>query len=170
MHVNLCLSNYLSDINECASSPCPNNAICEDSANGYHCSCMLGYTGDHCETGKECYILNVRIPGHAYLSKRSYLIHMCSLLQKWTCVRATRARTKGHARRPPTNTTAPVRPTTAGSIAKQVGRTLLICFGSDLIWSSYMHISKHRFQQLRQCNGLIITNAINFVLMGEKIM
>ena len=72
-----------------------------------------------------------------YLNKRSYLIHMCPLLQKWTCVRATRARTTARARRPSTNTIAPVRPTTAGSIAKQVGRTRLIYFRSDFIWSQY---------------------------------
>ena len=52
-------------------------------------------------------------------------------------MRATRARTTGHARRPSTNTIAPVRPTTAGSIAKQVGRTRIICFGSDLTGDVY---------------------------------
>jgi len=58
-NIYMVISVHLSDINECASSPCQNNATCEDSANGYHCSCMLGYTGDYCETGKECYFLNV---------------------------------------------------------------------------------------------------------------
>ena len=58
MHGNLRPSNYLSDINECVSSPCQNDATCEDSFNGYRCSCMPGYIGDHCETGKECYVLN----------------------------------------------------------------------------------------------------------------
>lgn len=37
------------DFNECESNPCLNNGTCLDAANGYFCSCLLGYSGIHCE-------------------------------------------------------------------------------------------------------------------------
>lgn len=40
------------DIDECASEPCQNNATCTQFLNGYNCTCVDGYTGDNCETGK----------------------------------------------------------------------------------------------------------------------
>ena len=53
----------LSDIDECASSPCKNGGSCIDlnaewtsSSSGftvgYACQCMAGYTGDKCETSE----------------------------------------------------------------------------------------------------------------------
>jgi hypothetical protein len=39
------------DIDECASSPCRNNGSCNDSVDGYHCKCVGGYTGLHCDGG-----------------------------------------------------------------------------------------------------------------------
>ena len=47
----------ISDINECSSSPCENGGSCTDSVNGYTCSCVLSYTGKHCETGENFYLL-----------------------------------------------------------------------------------------------------------------
>ncbi|CAC5401498.1 unnamed protein product [Mytilus coruscus] len=44
----------LTDINECASSPC-NHGACTDKVNGYSCSCYSGFTGTHCTKGvDEC--------------------------------------------------------------------------------------------------------------------
>ena len=40
----------ISDINECASTPCDNGGTCTDSVDGYACTCIAGYTGVHCET------------------------------------------------------------------------------------------------------------------------
>lgn len=37
------------DIDECESNPCQNNGTCVDIPNGYHCSCLPGYSGLHCE-------------------------------------------------------------------------------------------------------------------------
>ncbi|RDD39041.1 Mucin-like protein, partial [Trichoplax sp. H2] len=37
-------------INECLSSPCPNNATCYDGIGSYNCQCPIGYTGSMCET------------------------------------------------------------------------------------------------------------------------
>ena len=41
----------LSDVDECLSDPCMNNGSCSDELNGYRCSCVVGYSGHHCETG-----------------------------------------------------------------------------------------------------------------------
>ncbi len=40
------------DIDECESNPCQNNATCNDMVDMYNCSCVVGYAGQHCETGK----------------------------------------------------------------------------------------------------------------------
>ena len=45
---------YKLDIDECASSPCQNNATCIDDVGGYICDCQAGYTGQHCQTGENC--------------------------------------------------------------------------------------------------------------------
>ncbi len=47
MHYRSCL-----DINECQSNPCVNGSTCSDMINQYNCTCIPGYTGIHCETGK----------------------------------------------------------------------------------------------------------------------
>lgn len=51
------LSSFLYiDIDECAGSPCL-QGHCTDQVNGYICECILGYSGNRCDTGK----LNNRI-------------------------------------------------------------------------------------------------------------
>ena len=43
----------ISDIDECASSPCQNYETCNDGVNAYNCTCTADiYTGFHCEEGK----------------------------------------------------------------------------------------------------------------------
>lgn len=41
-----------SDIDECASSPCENDATCEDGVNSYICKCKDGFAGKNCEESK----------------------------------------------------------------------------------------------------------------------
>ena len=41
-----------SDIDDCASDPCENNATCTDGVNNYTCACMAGYEGYNCSIGK----------------------------------------------------------------------------------------------------------------------
>lgn len=51
-----CCPGYIEDagicteINECESQPCQNEATCEDLLNGYHCECIMGFQGYSCET------------------------------------------------------------------------------------------------------------------------
>ena len=42
--------NYI-DIDDCASDPCLNNAICMDQLNGFSCICAEGWTGPTCSLG-----------------------------------------------------------------------------------------------------------------------
>ena len=41
-----------SDINECDSDPCENGGSCENSIGSFMCTCVAGYEGDTCESGK----------------------------------------------------------------------------------------------------------------------
>ena len=41
------------DINECSQNPCKNGGSCTDLVNGFNCSCVAGYNGDDCSTGKD---------------------------------------------------------------------------------------------------------------------
>ena len=41
----------LTEINECLSSPCANDATCNDNVNSYTCTCADGYIGTNCENG-----------------------------------------------------------------------------------------------------------------------
>ena len=38
---------------ECASSPCMNGGTCNEEVNRYTCSCLSGFDGIYCETGKK---------------------------------------------------------------------------------------------------------------------
>ena len=50
----------LSDINECSSNPCENNATCVDQVTGYTCTCQAGYTRNHCDIGICLYIWKMK--------------------------------------------------------------------------------------------------------------
>ena len=56
---------YRLDIDECASDPCV-NGNCIDEPNGYTCSCTAGWTGLHCAAGNPL-ILTIRINHSFYL-------------------------------------------------------------------------------------------------------
>lgn len=41
-----------SDVDECLSIPCQNNATCTDMIDGYNCTCTSGFKGESCEISK----------------------------------------------------------------------------------------------------------------------
>ena len=41
-----------SDTDNCEGVDCQNGGTCVDEVAGYHCECVEGYSGDHCETSK----------------------------------------------------------------------------------------------------------------------
>ena len=43
----------LQDIDDCVNHTCANGGSCLDGVNNYSCSCMAGFTGDRCGTGKK---------------------------------------------------------------------------------------------------------------------
>ena len=42
----------ISEVDECASRPCMNHATCDDGVDSYSCTCLAGYVGYTCETGR----------------------------------------------------------------------------------------------------------------------
>ena len=42
----------LTDIDDCLGVSCSNNGTCVDMVDGYTCSCVEGFTGQHCQIGK----------------------------------------------------------------------------------------------------------------------
>ena len=40
------------DVNDCMPNPFKNGGNCTDGVNEYSCTCVLGFTGTDCETGK----------------------------------------------------------------------------------------------------------------------
>ena len=44
--------HFSTAIDLCASSPCLSNQNCNSVGDIYECSCLPGYTGDTCQTGR----------------------------------------------------------------------------------------------------------------------
>ncbi|XP_072049558.1 uncharacterized protein [Amphiura filiformis] len=44
----------ISDVDECASSPCENRGTCTDMVNGFTCTCKEGFIGERCQTSEHC--------------------------------------------------------------------------------------------------------------------
>ena len=42
------------DIDECAKSPCQNDALCQNLPGSYRCKCKSGFFGRNCESGELC--------------------------------------------------------------------------------------------------------------------
>ena len=48
---------FISDIDECLSNPCQNEATCHNHINSYSCTCKSGFEGTNCEIGMSIYKL-----------------------------------------------------------------------------------------------------------------
>jgi hypothetical protein len=44
--------HFIPETEECASHPCQHRGTCTDRVNGYTCTCLIGYEGPTCGTGK----------------------------------------------------------------------------------------------------------------------
>ena len=55
------------DIDDCASFPCDNNGTCFDRLDGYTCRCLLGFTGDDCETSERSFLPILGFNGCAFV-------------------------------------------------------------------------------------------------------
>ena len=47
----LSIEILFTDIDDCVNHTCGNGGSCEDGVNSYSCKCLVGFTGNHCETG-----------------------------------------------------------------------------------------------------------------------
>ena len=50
----LCVAGFTgercqSDVNECESMPCRNDAVCKDYVDSYTCTCASGFSGVNCQ-------------------------------------------------------------------------------------------------------------------------
>ena len=45
-------TDFSSDIDQCAATPCKNGATCTDKLNDYDCQCEAGWTGKNCTQSK----------------------------------------------------------------------------------------------------------------------
>ena len=68
-HFKWTLFFLLTEINECLSSPCMNDATCTDNVNSYTCTCADGYTGTNCETGMSNIHRSVYYMYHQFIQK-----------------------------------------------------------------------------------------------------
>ena len=48
---------YVSEISGCGQNPCHNEGTCISQGEGYKCTCLQGFTDDHCETGSISHVL-----------------------------------------------------------------------------------------------------------------
>ena len=73
------------DINDCALNPCQNGGTCVDKVNNYTCSCVPGYTGRNCSTGKSMTIKDIHDKNEFpnFLSLCRYQRLRSESLSKW---------------------------------------------------------------------------------------
>ena len=45
------LSLFVSDVDNCQNVTCDNGGSCVDGVNEFRCMCIVGFSGEHCETG-----------------------------------------------------------------------------------------------------------------------
>ena len=57
--INIRIFCVNTDIDECFSNPCQHNATCVDGINMYTCSCLPGYTGIICQTGRNLSFISI---------------------------------------------------------------------------------------------------------------
>ena len=85
-HASFCMTA----IANCESNPCNNDATCEETSDGYSCSCQSGFTGDNCEIeedecvsspcaqGATCLDKVWSMPGFIYHGLSSSITHQLS--------------------------------------------------------------------------------------------
>ena len=75
-------TNCETNIDECASNPCQNNATCLDGINNFTCDCQLGFTGPLCEENiNECEVIKATYE-KLWHHEVSALVIAATMLQK----------------------------------------------------------------------------------------
>ena len=67
---------YFPDVDDCASATCMNGGTCVDLINQYSCTCVSGYTGTDCETGKNVIIVLLQKTLEGTLTSAIYCLHL----------------------------------------------------------------------------------------------
>ena len=58
-------SESFEDIDDCSPKPCQNGGTCTDGINSFTCSCVMGYSGNNCQTSEnlKCTCRQIKMTG-----------------------------------------------------------------------------------------------------------
>ena len=70
--LNSCDLVPISEINLCATNPCQNSGTCVNFRTYYTCTCLAGFEGVNCQTGKRAYVVK-KIHTHPMEGRQKFL-------------------------------------------------------------------------------------------------
>ena len=120
------------EIDECASNPCYNGAICQDGMGDYDCICQLGYYGNNCETiwnycdSERCLKMRTTVerPFYVLLFSSTHVIDRCCIFLTTLSILFL-VKTLEPANNPNKNTGASANPVSPASTVKETSTNAL---------------------------------------------